>query len=123
MPGASHKILILDDSPLALEAGRVALEQAGFEVLTLDNPLTITSAVRRERPDLALIDVDMPTLGGDSVVQILHQHGSRLRVVLYSALTEEELAAKAQRCGADGFIRKTHSEVELIAQVRTFLDA
>jgi two-component system chemotaxis response regulator CheB len=117
------KVLMVDDSAVVLEAGRLALEDAGFSVVTLDNPLTVAGAVRRERPDLVLIDVNMPAVTGDIVAQIVNQHGitSKIKVVLYSDISESELQARAKKCGARGYIQKTGDEDELIRQVSEFM--
>jgi two-component system, OmpR family, response regulator len=118
------KVLIIDDSAVILEAAKLALEDEGYEVITLDNPLAVAAAVRRERPDLVLIDVNMPTLTGDTVTQIALQHGvtRRTRVVLYSDIEMSELAERAKRCGATGYIRKTGDETEFIRQVHGYLE-
>ena len=121
---AKAKILMVDDSPVILEAGRMALEEAGYEVLTLENPLTVPGVVRREKPDLVLIDVNMPAVNGDSVIQIVNTHGlaSKAPVILYSDIPERELELRAKKCGAAGYIRKTGDDEALVAQVKRFLD-
>lgn len=119
------KVLIVDDSAVILEAAKLALEDEGHHVITLDNPLAVAVAVRKEQPDLVLIDVNMPAVTGDVVTQIAKQHGvtRRTRVVLYSDISLNELAERARRCGATGFIRKTGNEAEFVRQVNGFLSA
>ncbi len=120
----SNKVMVVDDSPVILAATRMTLEDAGYEVLSLENPLLVANAVRREKPDLVLIDVNMPAITGDLVAQIVAQHQRQLnvKVVLYSDMPSAHLAERAQRCGAIGFVRKTANEDDLIAQVRQFLE-
>src|SRR5688500_15479513 len=67
---AKSKVMMVDDSDVVLEAGRIVLEENGFDVVTLDNPLLVALAVRREQPDLVLLDVNMPALKGDAVTKI-----------------------------------------------------
>ncbi|MBK7863902.1 MAG: response regulator [Archangiaceae bacterium] len=119
------KVLIIDDSPVILEAAKLALEDEGYQVVAMDNPLVLAAAVRRERPDLVLIDVNMPTVTGDVVTGIVNSHGvtKRVPVVLYSDISPDELAERARRCGASGFIRKTGDEDEFLRRVRDFLPA
>ena len=117
------KVLIIDDSPIILEAAKLALEDQGYQVITMDNPLVLAAAVRRERPDLVLIDVNMPTVTGDVVTGIVNSHGvtRRVPVVLYSDISPDELAERARRCGASGFIRKTGDEDAFVRSVAEFL--
>ncbi|MBI3185380.1 MAG: chemotaxis-specific protein-glutamate methyltransferase CheB [Myxococcales bacterium] len=121
--GSFAKVLVVDDSPVVLEAARGVLEEAGFQVTTLENPLEVARAVRRERPDLVLIDLCMPALGGDRVASIIRQHGlsGETLLLLYSDRPSEELEAKARECGADGFIEKGAGGAALLARVRELL--
>ncbi len=116
--GAKKRILIVDDSPLLLEAGRLALEGAGYEVRTLENPLMVAMLLRKNPVDLVLLDVNMPALKGTQVVSALRAHGvNSTPVILYSDLDERELQAKAKECGATGWLRKTGDEHALIRAI------
>lgn len=119
---AKSKILMVDDSEVILEAGRMALEDAGFDVITADNPLMVASLIRKALPDLVLIDVNMPAVTGDVVAQIARQYRlDKIPIVLYSDISEAELEERARRCGAAGWIRKTGDEESMISQVKRFL--
>ncbi|MBI5547775.1 MAG: response regulator [Deltaproteobacteria bacterium] len=119
------KILIVDDSPVVLEGSAMVLEEAGFEVLTLENPLSVAHLVRKEKPGLLLIDINMPTVNGATVVKILGQQEAvhRTKVALYSDLPEARLRTIAAQCGADGFIQKTMDGAGLADQVRRLLQS
>lgn len=121
---AKRKVLIVDDSPLVLEAARAALEPGGIDVVALDNPLTVAHMVRKESPDLILLDVRMPAVSGDVVARIVGGSAvaRRIPVVLFSELPGEELAERAKRCGAAGYIHKGGAPGELLRQVRRWLD-
>jgi two-component system chemotaxis response regulator CheB len=122
VPMARGKILLVDDSPVMLEAGRISLEDAGFEVVTLDNPLTLAAVLRKERPDLVLCDVNMPAINGDLVAQIVNRCGfAQSPIVLYSDISAQELEAKAKQCGARGFIQKTGDDEALVRAIQGFL--
>ena len=113
---------MLDDSPLVLNATREALEPAGHELTCVDDPAAFLTALTTMRPELALVDVSMPTLEGDAVVWIARaQQLHRTRIVLYSAKSEKELEALVRSSGADGFICKTDNEERLRQQVADFL--
>jgi two-component system chemotaxis response regulator CheB len=119
---AKKTVLVLDDSPVVLDTVRATLSEVGYEVIAIDNPLVMPSIMRRQRVDLALIDVQMPTVSGDVVVKILSQAGvPGSRVVLLSDLGEQELEARAEACGALGYIKKKSQE-HLVSEVARFLE-
>jgi CheY-like chemotaxis protein len=117
------KILMVDDSDVVLEMGAIILEEAGYEVVTLDNPLSVAYALRKQLPDLLLIDVNMPALTGDAVTKIVSHHGAarRIPVILYSDISIEELSERARLCGALGYIRKTNDEAEFVRKIDYWL--
>jgi CheY-like chemotaxis protein len=119
------KIIVCDDSEVVLEFARGALEEAGYAVVTTDNPLSLAHVIRRELPDLILIDVNMPSISGDAVTQIFGNTGvaKNVPILLHSDLTAAELEMRAKRAGATGFIQKTGDEAQLIEGVARFLAA
>src|SRR5262245_26463657 len=116
------KVVLLDDSPIVRAATRDVLEEAGIKVVAIDNPFLLGSVVRREHPDVVLLDVVMPLLRGDDVAKIVRENHQVAEVpfVLYSDAPEQTLATKALECGAVGYISKSVSEEELTHQVRRF---
>ena len=114
------RILLLDDSALILNATKLALESAGHQVEATSEPADFFTAMKKVQPDLALVDVSMPTLEGDAVVWIARAHQLHAsRIVLYSAKPAAELEQLVASSGADGFICKTSDE----AQLRKLVDA
>lgn len=113
------KILILDDSEIVLEATRLVLEDADFEVAVLTSPFLLFETMQREKPDVVLVDVNMPTLSGDRVLEVSNAFGAfrETPVLLYSTLEEAELRAMAGRYGADGFVRKSLDRQLLLHEV------
>src|SRR3954469_2036293 len=121
---STRTILVIDDNAVVLEATRATLEQAGFRVVTRDRPNGAVVAVLNERPDLVLLDVNMPNMTGDSLADILGRTRATrgTLVVLYSSLPANALRMKALTAGAHGFIQKTGVQTELVRQVRAFLE-
>lgn len=104
---AGPKILILDDSEICRDVVKVVLEQRGFEVIGLDSPFGFGAALNEVRPDLVLLDAQMPGLSGDKLVQIVLRHGfHRCPIVFYSELSGEHLDRLVRSSGASGFIEK-----------------
>ena len=123
--GRSHSrtILVVDDNAVVLEMTRSTLEMAGFRVLTRDRTDGAIGMILQERPDLVLLDVNMPNLSGDSLADTLSRTPSTRGtvVVLHSSLPANALRMKALATGAQGFIQKTSVQAELVRQVRGFL--
>jgi two-component system OmpR family response regulator len=117
------KILVIDDSEVILDATRITLEDAGYEVVTSDNPLTVAADIRRTAPDLVLLDINMPAVKGDLVAQVLGSHSLNrsARLVLHSDIPAEELAARTQKAGAFGYIAKTQDEDQFVHEVEKLL--
>jgi CheY-like chemotaxis protein len=117
------KVLICDDSEVALEVAKDVLEEAGYSVIATQNPLTVAYFVRKESPNLVLIDVNMPSVAGDTIAQITAEKGlsKGIPVVLHSDLPAELLAQKAQKAGVAGFIRKTGDEQAFLNEVSRYL--
>jgi CheY-like chemotaxis protein len=121
-PPRRRRILIVDDSPTALLATSRALRVAGYEVITSDNPIITPTLIRREVPDLLLLDVEMPALSGDTVAAIVRQTASRLGsrqvgILLHSTKSAADLERLVASSGADGYIEKGLSSAELVKQV------
>ncbi len=117
-----HRILMMDDSPLFLEMAREALEGAGFTVLCAQN---LEELERRtaERPDLVLMDVQMPEAFGDDVAMVMRAvRGVNVPIYLLSSLDEDELAARAGEAEIEGFISKSAGVDALVTRVRSILD-
>lgn len=121
---SARTILVIDDNAVVLEVTRSMLEQAGFRVVTLDRASGAIVAVLHERPDLVLLDVNMPNMTGDSLADALGRTRATrgTLVVLYSSLPANALRMKALASGAHGFIQKTGAQAELVRQVRAFLE-
>lgn len=119
------KVLVVDDSEIVLNATRLVLEYSGFEVLTSPTPFGTQSTIARELPDLVLLDVTMPALRGDALVEMIRASKSsrKTRIVLHSDRPAKELNELVQRCGADGYICKTSDHDELVRQVRIWVAA
>jgi DNA-binding response OmpR family regulator len=118
------KILVVDDCDGLRNAIRRGLGQLGFEVVTLEGPLSFSHILNREKPDLALIDVGMPALSGDQLVEVVKRHQlHRCPLVLFSGRSEEELRDLAHNSGASGYVCKGIGMRTLAAWIERFLKA
>ena len=120
------RILVVDDSPICLDMMSLILEEGGYEVFTVGSPFALSSALTQHAPDLVLVDVNMPGLSGDKLVEITLRNRPANRVcpiVLHSDKSDMELLALAETSGAAGYIRKTSDAEVVLRQVRRFLGA
>jgi len=119
---ARTRILVVDDSPTALAFTAAVLRDAAYEVRTCDT-IWVSSDVAEFHPDLILIDVNMGSCRGTSVVTALRNRSftENIVLVLHSTLPSTELARLTEECGAHGFIHKTDDAESLKRQVRGFL--
>src|SRR5882724_2147951 len=92
----SRTILIIDDNAVVLEMTRSTLEMAGFRVLIRDRTEGAIGTILQERPDLVLLDVNMPNVSGDSLADVLSRTRSTRDtiVVLHSSLPANALRMK-----------------------------
>lgn len=118
------KILVIDDDKAMLAVVRRQLEAAGYAVVTSESALKMPSIVQKEKPDLVLLDVEMPALRGDQVVEMskLFDFLRRTPILLHSGKPEEELAVLARNTGATGYMCKTSNPLQFVRQVGEWLE-
>jgi DNA-binding response OmpR family regulator len=113
--------VIVDDSPDSRELVELCLGRRGWRVIGLESAFGLSAVMNAERPDIVLVDVTMPAVGGEKVVETLRrgnfQHLHRCPLVLYSGIPENRLAVLAQMSGAAGWIRKDIAADELARRV------
>ena len=103
----SCTILIVDDHPSFRASARVVLEAEGFDVVgeAADGASGLRAA-RELRPEVVLLDVQLPDIDGFDVASRLTSNGSAPAVILTSSRDPEDLGRQASRSGARGFVPK-----------------
>jgi len=109
-------VLLVDDDPLSLQVARAYLKSADYRVITRSESIGTSAVIFRERPDVIVLDVDMPGLRGDQLAEVVLRNGTvnAPALVLYSMLPEAELREVALRCGAVGYLSKHSRAIELV---------
>jgi DNA-binding response OmpR family regulator len=114
------KVLLVDDDLDLLTVTGFALQQAGFLVVTAPDGPAALEVFRREQPDVAVLDINMPRMSGFELAQKLREK-SRIPVLMLTARSEEEDVVKALSLGADDYLTKPFSPKILLARVKALL--
>lgn len=121
---AKHKILMVDDELDFSRMIKLNLEDTGkFEVLVLPSANEIVSQLHSFKPDLILLDLVMPGIGGIEVCDMLNndQLGRTLPVIILSALDKDKDKLLAYKKGVVGYLNKPVEKDELIAKIEGVL--
>ncbi|WP_426752525.1 response regulator [Myxococcus sp. Y35] len=102
------RVLVIDDSPMLVELTVRALTAAGYQASGAQDLASLEQKLAEGPFALILMDVNMPEMFGDDVVEYLRrQKKVTAKLVLYSDISEAELAGKTKASGADGYILKS----------------
>jgi DNA-binding NarL/FixJ family response regulator len=100
-------ILIVDDHPSFRATARAILEADGFEVVgEAEDGASALEAVHRLRPDVVLLDVQLPDMDGFTVATALGSNGYMPTIVLTSSRDAADFGPLVGECGARGFVPK-----------------
>lgn len=112
-------VVVAEDQAL-VRAGIVTILQTDPDLRVVGQAadgVEAVEVVRRERPDVALLDVRMPRLDGLAAARRLHELGVTTRVLVLTTFGEDEVVLEALRAGADGFLLKDTRPEDLLAAV------
>ncbi len=115
-------VLIIDDEPAHRLMVRVVLGDAGFKVLEADNGPAGLAAVRTRPVDVILLDMRMPGMSGQEVLQRLQESGSCPPVIMLTAFGSVGNAVEAMKAGAWDYLTKPTDNDELLAVVQKACD-
>jgi two-component system, OmpR family, response regulator ResD len=119
---ARGSVLIVDDEPTIAEVVARYLERAGYRTRIAGNGLQALESVADQRPDLVLLDLMLPGIDGLEVMRRLRdQDRDRIALILLTAKGEESDRVIGLRLGADDYVVKPFSPVELVARVDAVL--
>lgn len=125
MPPIMDTILVVDDDELVADLLRAVLERAGMRVVVHTSGFGLAVAVRKHRPALVVLDVNMPGLSGVQAVRAMRAldptYGIDAPLLLHSGLPHAELEELAQQTGERGWLRKPARAAETVAAVRRAL--
>jgi two-component system response regulator HydG len=117
----SRNLLVIDDDPASCRLVKAIFKPEGIEVSAAhDGPAGLAHA-ERHRPDLVLLDLHLPRLGGLDVLQRLHAAAPTLPVVMLTAHHDVKTAVRATQLGAFAYLTKPVNDEELVVVVKRAL--
>lgn len=118
----ARRIMVVDDDPIVLESVRDMLESAGYEVRTREHALGTSVSVMQWKPDLLLLDIEMPALSGQDLAALFGEHRQlRVPVIFYTSRSPESLRDAVYRSGALGVIPKTADRRRFLQQLESLM--
>lgn len=117
------RILVVDDDKQIVRLVRSYLEQAGYQVLTAYDGETALHAIRREQPDLVVLDLMLPDRDGWEITRIVRSEPSlaSLPIIMLTARIEDTDKIVGLELGADDYIAKPFNPREVVARVGAVL--
>jgi two-component system KDP operon response regulator KdpE len=117
---SSGRILVIDDEPQIRRIMRTTLTGAGYEVDDAKSGEEGLDKVREFHPDLVLLDINLPGMGGIAACKELRA-GANIAIIMLTVRDSEADKVAALDAGADDFVTKPFSTPELLARIRAAL--
>ena len=114
------KILVCDDDKAIVEAISIYLQQEGYEIVTAYDGVEAMEVLRNQKIDLLIIDIMMPRLDGIRATLKIREENP-LPIIILSAKSEDADKILGLNVGADDYVTKPFSPLELVARVKSQL--
>lgn len=112
------KILIADDQELIRDSLRIVLAgNSDFSVNTAANGIEVVRAVRRDKPDVILMDIRMPEMDGVQCTRIIKENYPEIKIIILTTFDDDEYIFSALKHGASGYLLKGISADQLIEAI------
>jgi DNA-binding response OmpR family regulator len=115
------KIMVVDDSRHIVNAVKKVLESENFEVVPAYGGEECLSKLKKEKPDLILLDILMPT-SGIEVLRVINPPSSQTKVAMLSVMGQEQVVRECKRLGAVDHITKPFDNEDLVRRVKSLLN-
>jgi len=120
MTSRKPRVLVVDDDVQILRYIRRTLELEGYQTLTATDGKSALEVMERETPDLIILDIMLPQIDGYSVCQRIREF-STVPIIMVTAKGNDAEKVKGFELGADDYVTKPFSIVELLARVKAVL--
>jgi len=121
----NEKILIVDDEPDLLELVRDTLEMAGYTVITASDGEEGLKSITEDSPDLVILDIKMPKIDGMEVLERVRKNPllNELPIIMLTSLKGEGIIREAKEVGANDYIVKPFSQIDLLNRVKRVISS
>ncbi|HJZ95936.1 MAG TPA: response regulator [Candidatus Solibacter sp.] len=120
-PTARIRALVADDDPTVLALVRTVLENSGMECIQAEDGMHAIAVLRAQRPDIAVMDFNMPDMDGYEVLAAVRKEQVPTRILLLTARQQENDILRAFELGAEDYVVKPFSPMELAARLKRIL--
>ncbi|MEA5512913.1 response regulator [Nodularia sp. UHCC 0506] len=119
-----YTIACIDDSQTVLNSIKLFLDGNTFSVVTINDPVKALMQILRSKPDLILLDVEMPNLDGYELCSLLRRHSAfkNIPIIMVTGRTGFIDRAKAKMVRASGYLTKPFTQPDLLKMVFKYLD-
>jgi two-component system KDP operon response regulator KdpE len=121
MTNPTVKILVVDDEPPIRKLLRVGFATEGYAIAEAFNARDAIEQVKKEKPDLILLDLGLPDLPGHDLLERWRNELLDLPIIVLSSRTDETGIVRALELGADDYVTKPFGMKELVARIRVAL--
>jgi len=116
------KILIVDDAAFMRGSLKYIVENAGHSVVgTAKDGQEALELYREVKPDIVTLDILMSGMDGLSALEALKEEDAGAKVIMVTALGQEEKQEEARKLGASGYIRKPFKQTEIVNEIKWVL--
>jgi DNA-binding response OmpR family regulator len=115
---------VVEDSPTqALGVKRALLQLPGIKVTLFHDGLEAYRAIQQKKPDILLMDLILPSLHGMALCRLLKYHldYKHIPLLIFSSITESDIAEQVRRAGADVFLPKPFDPADLMDRVNDLI--
>ncbi len=116
------RILVVDDEPRARDSLLELLQLSGYEAVVADGGSQAIERLKERRYELILLDLNMPDMSGQQVMEFINQENIGSDVIIVSGETTFSHAIQALRRGAHDFLRKPYAPDELLCSISNVLE-
>ncbi len=120
----SKKILIVDDEPSIIVPVQFLMEQNGYDVMVAFSGEEAMEIIAEKKVDLILLDIMLPVIDGFEVCQRVRENPqwNKIKIILLTALGSDANVEKGLALGADAYITKPFSNVDIVEKVKELLE-
>jgi two-component system OmpR family response regulator len=119
MMNADYKIAVIEDEPSIRDLYQTRLELEGFEVRTANDGVSGLQLTEEFQPHLILLDLRMPEMNGDEMLQRVREHdwGASVRVVVLTNISRDEAPSILRFLSVDRYVVKAHYTPTQVVQI------